>query len=105
MKIIYNNIIPFPGYKAINLFGLLFVRKNAIMSEEDINHESIHTAQMKEMLYIFFYIWYIIEWVIRLFKKGNAYRNISFEQEAYSNEDNLEYLKDRKHYAWFKHIK
>lgn len=105
MKIIYNNIIPFPGYKAINLFGLLFVRKGAVMSEEDINHESIHTAQMKEMLYIFFYIWYIIEWVIRLFKKGNAYRNISFEQEAYSNEDNLEYLKDRKHYAWFKHIK
>jgi hypothetical protein len=79
MKIIYNNIIPFPGYKAINLFGLLFVRKDAIMSEEDINHESIHTAQMKEMLYTFFYIWYIIEWVIRLFKKGNAYRNISFE--------------------------
>lgn len=105
MKIIYNNIIPFPGYKAINLFGLLFVRKGAVMSEEDINHESIHTAQMKEMLYIFFYIWYIIEWVIRLFKKVNAYRNISFEQEAYSNEDNLEYLKDRKHYAWFKHIK
>lgn len=105
MKIIYNNIIPFPGYKAINLFGLLFVRKDAIMSEEDINHESIHTAQMKEMLYTFFYIWYIIEWVIRLFKKGNAYRNISFEQEAYSNEDNLEYLKDRKHYAWFKYIK
>lgn len=105
MKIIYNNIIPFPGYKAINLFGLLFVRKDAIMSEEDINHESIHTAQMKEMLYIFFYIWYIIEWVIRLFKKGNAYRNISFEQEAYSNEDNLEYLKDRKYYAWFKYIK
>lgn len=105
MKIIYNNIIPFPGYKAINLFGLLFVRKGAVMSEKDINHESIHTAQMKEMLYIFFYIWYIIEWVIRLFKKGNAYRNISFEQEAYSNEDNLEYLKDRKHYAWFKYIK
>lgn len=105
MKIIYNNIIPFPGYKAINLFGLLFVRKGAVMSEKDINHESIHTAQMKEMLYIFFYIWYIIEWVIRLFKKGNAYRNISFEQEAYSNENNLEYLKDRKHYAWFKYIK
>lgn len=105
MKIIYNNIIPFPGYKAINLFGLLFVRKDAVMSEEDINHESIHTVQMKEMLYIFFYIWYIIEWVIRLFKKGNAYRNISFEQEAYSNEDNLEYLKDRKYYAWFKYIK
>ena len=104
MKIIYNNIIPFPGYKAINLFGVLFVREGAKISEQDLNHESIHTAQMKEMLYIFFYIWYIVEWVIRLFKKGNAYRNISFEQEAYSNEDNLEYLNDRKHYVWFKYI-
>lgn len=105
MKIIYNNIIPFPGYKAINLFGILFVREGAKISEQDLNHESIHTAQMKEMFYIFFYIWYIVEWVVRLFKKGNAYRNISFEQEAYSNEDNLEYLNNRKHYEWFKYLK
>lgn len=105
MKIIENKIIPFPGYKAINLFGILFVREGAKISKQDLNHESIHTAQMKEMLYIFFYIWYIVEWVIRLFKKGNAYRNISFEQEAYNNEDNLEYLNNRKHYEWFKYLK
>lgn len=105
MKIIENKIIPFPGYKAINLFGILFVREGAKISEQDLNHESIHTVQMKEMLYIFFYIWYIVEWVIRLFKKGNAYRNISFEQEAYNNEDNLEYLNNRKHYEWFKYLK
>lgn len=105
MKIIYNNILPFPGYKAINLFGILFVREGAKISEQDLNHESIHTVQMKEMFYIFFYIWYIVEWVVRLFKRGNAYRNISFEQEAYSNEDNLEYLNDRKHYEWFKYLK
>ena len=105
MKIIENKIIPFPGYKAINLFGILFVREGAKISEQDLNHESIHTAQMKEMLYIFFYIWYIVEWVIRLFKKGNAYRNISFEQEAYNNEGNLEYLNNRKHYEQFKYLK
>lgn len=105
MKIIENKIIPFPGYKAINLFGILFVREGAKISEQDLNHESIHTVQMKEMLYIFFYIWYVVEWVIRLFKKGNAYRNISFEQEAYNNEDNLEYLNNRKHYEWFKYLK
>lgn len=105
MKVIYNNIIPFPGYKAINLFGILFARKGSNIDNVTINHESIHTEQMKEMLYIFFYIWYIIEWIIRLFKKGNAYRNISFEQEAYDNENNLDYLKTRKHYGWFKYLK
>lgn len=104
MKLIYNNLIPFSGYKAINLFGVLFVRKGCTMSESDINHEAIHTAQMKEMLYFFFYLWYIIEWVIRLFMKGNAYRNISFEREAYANQYNLNYLGDRKRYAWLNYL-
>ena len=31
MKIIYNNIIPFKGFKCINLFGVLFARKDAMM--------------------------------------------------------------------------
>lgn len=66
MKIIRNNILPFGRYKVLNLFGLLFVKKNAIIGPIVINHESIHTAQMKEMLYIPFYIWYGIEWLIRL---------------------------------------
>ena len=35
MKIIYNNLIPFKGYKAINLFGLVFVRKGAKFTEVD----------------------------------------------------------------------
>lgn len=67
MKIIRNNFIAFPGFKAINLFGILFVRGNATISQEVINHESIHTAQMKEMLYIPFYLWYCIEYVYRMF--------------------------------------
>ena len=104
MKVIYNNIIPFKGFKCINLFGVLFVRKGCRMSEVDFNHERIHTAQMKEMLYVFFYLWYFVEWLIRLLGKGNAYRNISFEKEAYSNEMNLNYLEVRRMYAWTKYL-
>lgn len=33
MKIIYNDIIPFQGFKAINLFGILFARKEAKIGE------------------------------------------------------------------------
>ena len=105
MKIIRNNYIPFSGFKAINLFGVLFVRGNAKTDDVTLNHEAIHTAQMKEMLYIFFYLWYVIEWLIRLFMKGNAYRNISFENEAYTNEDNIIYLESRKRFAWIKYLK
>ena len=111
MKIIYNNILPFPGYLAINLFGILFVRKDAAkrkpVDDVVINHEAIHSKQMAEMLWIPFYIWYGIEWFIKLFIYGNAkeaYRNISFEREAYQNEYNLDYLNERKSYAWLKLI-
>ncbi len=104
MKIIRNKYIPFQGFKAMNLFGVLFVRGNAKIDDITLNHEKIHTAQIKEMLYVFFYLWYVVEWFIRL-PKGNAYRNISFEREAYANQDNLSYLKSRKRFDFAKYIK
>ena len=109
MKIIYNRFIPCKGFLAMNLFGVLFVRwekgkPKPILSKCTINHESIHTEQMKELGYIFFYIWYVIEWFIKLFTTKNAYKSISFEREAYGNERNLLYLEKRKKYAWFKYI-
>lgn len=104
MKVIKNNLIPLKGFLAINLFGILFVRDNAEISERTIRHESIHTRQMQELLYIVFYLIYIIEWFVRLFMIGNAYRNISFEKEAYENQDNESYLKERKSFAWAKYL-
>lgn len=107
MKVICNDLIPFKGFKAINLFGILFVRNGSTISDVDLNHESIHTKQMKEMLYIPFYICYVLEWVVRFISCGNsrlAYRRISFEIEAYLNQYDENYLKNRKRFAWFKHI-
>lgn len=104
MKVIYNKIIPFKQFKCINICSFLFIRQGCFMSEKDYNHEAIHTAQMKEMLYVFFYIWYFVEWIIRLFGKGNAYRNLGFEKEAYSNDDNLSYLDIRPRFAWWKYV-
>lgn len=104
MKIIRQNILPPKGFLAINLFGLLFCKKDAKINDVIVNHESIHTSQMKEMLYIPFYLWYVTEWLVKLLFKGNAYRNISFEREAYDNQYNLNYLKERKHYSWIKRL-
>lgn len=106
MKIICNNFIPFKGFRAINLFGILFVRNGVCIDKRTIRHEMIHTAQIKEMYYILFYVWYFIEWLIRLFvNKGEAYRNISFESEAYFNENDLLYLSSRKRYAFIKYLR
>lgn len=105
MKIVRTSILPFHGFSAINLLGVLFVHHGVYLSNEMMNHERIHTAQQREMLYVFFYIAYILEWLVRLPMRGNAYRNISFEREAYANQRNLDYLHHRRHYAWCHYLK
>ncbi len=108
MKIVVNNFLPPKGFVAINIFGMLFIRKTYFsrLSRQIINHESIHTAQMMESLFLFFYILYSLEWlywlVRKLFNHGiNPYRSISFEREAYENDGDMEYLKHRKLFsAW-----
>ena len=105
MLIIKNKYVPFERFNAINLFGILFTHPETEMDERLLNHERIHTHQMLEMLLVGFYLWYVIEWLIRLPMKGNAYRNISFEREAYANECNLNYLKKRKLYSWLKYLR
>ena len=102
MKIVPNKIIPFRGFYLINLFGVVFVRRELMdrINESDYNHEAIHTAQMKELLYVGFYIAYFFEWLYRLvFHTRTAYIGLSFEKEAYENEENLKYLETRKHFA------
>lgn len=106
MKVIYNNIIPFRGFTAMNLFGLIFARKEyEPLSKQTLNHEAIHTAQMRELLYIGFYIWYVVEWLVKLFIYGKeAYRNVSFEREAYQYAGYEGYLSIRKRYRWIQLI-
>ena len=88
MLIVRNNIIPFRGFKAINLFGILFCRKNANIGDVTINHEKIHTKQMIELLFIFFYLWYGIEYIVRLIKYWSpkkAYYNIIRKPVGFSH--------------------
>lgn len=113
MRVVNNNIIPFKGFAAINLFGIVFVRKDyEFISVADYQrmlvHELIHTKQMQELLFVPFYVWYLLEWLVRLVMYRDwhkAYRNIGFEREAYANQYNWGYNKGRKRYAFLKYIK
>lgn len=106
MIVIRNGIIPFKGFSAMLFFGILFVRNDnkRELSATDFNHESIHARQCLEMLGVFFYLLYVIEWLVRVplcgFKLKDAYRSISFEREAYGNEKNLTYISTRKAWSW-----
>ena len=107
MKVVKNRFIPPRGFAYVNLFGVLFTRRDNSISDKTLYHEMIHTEQMKEMLYIFFYLWYLIEWLIRLIilrDSHKAYRAISFEREAYDNQENLTYLECRKRYRWLSYL-
>jgi len=105
MKIIHNRLLPPKKYDAINLFGLLLCRKGVSVTTDLIQHERIHTAQMREMFFIGFYLWYVVEWTVRLFRKGRAYSHIGFEREAYAHMHDPNYLMHRRPYAWWKYMK
>lgn len=90
MRIIYNSFIPFKGFVGINLFGVLFVRKEfrGNLPVDLIQHEQVHTEQMKRDGYLYFYCRYLYEYIRNLCKykdSRTAYYNVSYEIEAYNN--------------------
>lgn len=92
------------GY-CLNLFGILCARDTSWIDAQVMNHERIHNAQMRELLWIPFYILYVLEWLFRLLLYRNskkAYMNISFEREAYSHGHDLQYLRRRPLFATFR---
>ncbi len=100
--IISNWIVP-RGFIGITIYPFIFLRSNSYKNAKVINHERIHLAQQKELLIIGFYLWYLIDYLIKLVKYKNrkqAYRNIIFEKEAYANESDLTYLKQRRMFSF-----
>ena len=106
MPVIKNKILPLgKNFYAINLFGVIFAKGEC--GRITLNHEKIHTRQMLELLIIPFYIIYVLEWLIRILQYHDpykAYSNISFEREAYNNQFNLNYLKERKKFGFLRYI-
>ncbi len=104
---IVNRFIPLRTFAAVNIFGLIFVRRGNKFTADDLRHELIHTRQMRELLYVPFYIAYGTEWLVRLVQYRSplqAYLNISFEREAYAHQSDTDYLKTRRHYAWWHYL-
>jgi hypothetical protein len=94
-----------PDVIAITLAPFGIFHRPEKMPWQLLNHELIHWKQQMEMLIIPFYLWYFIEWLIKLPKWGGiAYYRISFEKEAYANEKDGQYLNNRKHFTWFKYL-
>lgn len=105
---IFRLFVKHKYFVGITLWPFIILRDRTRLKDKGlINHERIHLRQQLEMLLVIFYLWYLIEYLIRLAitkKSYRAYRRISFEQEAYNHEYDFTYVRRRRPYAWFKFV-
>lgn len=91
-------------YSAMAFYPFILLKRKKLENNEIlINHEKIHLKQQLELLVIPFYLLYIFNYMVNLFIYLNhqrAYREIVFEREAYSNDENLNYLSERKPWSF-----
>jgi hypothetical protein len=106
--IVAKYLIP-KGYRGMAVFPFVVLKYDFDKANETfVNHERIHLKQQIELLIIPFFAWYFLEYLFRLVQyksKDLAYRNISFEREAYAKETDLNYLKNRSFFQFLNYIK
>jgi len=126
------NVTTFGSAIAITLFPFVFyLNKNVRANDITRNHESIHIRQQMECAVVglvvstilsllfrvtmwmlipgalLFYLVYIVDYIVKYFvyKDWNtAYREISFEREAYLNANIESYIGFRKPFSWIKYL-
>jgi hypothetical protein len=105
--IVFKYLTP-KGFRGLTFYPFVFLTdKEDKLNDVFINHEKIHIRQQLELLVLFFYVWYLLEYFFRLVQyndRKKAYFNISFEREAYANEKDLNYLKERSFWSFFKYV-
>jgi len=103
--LVIKYLIP-KGFRGLTVFPFIFLmNKKDKLNRVVLNHEKIHIRQQVELLVVFFFVWYGIEFLVRMVQyknKREAYYNISFEREAYANEKDLDYLKKRSFWSFLK---
>lgn len=105
--IVTKYLIP-KGYRGLAVYPFVFV-KQALDKKNEVfvNHERIHLRQQLELLVVPFFLWYFLEFLVRLIQYKEmdlAYRNISFEREAYAKEKDIDYLNNRFLWRFLKYV-
>lgn len=108
MIVLVNKYLLGKGFDGVALWPFVIVRHPALAKDAVfLNHEKIHLRQQLELLIIPFYLWYSLEFLVRFLQYGKthkAYKNISFEREAYKNEKDLQYCRNRKFWNFFNYL-
>ncbi|GAA4236318.1 hypothetical protein GCM10022291_20380 [Postechiella marina] len=108
MIIVSKYLVP-RGYLGLTIFPFVFLKRKALRHNAVlINHERIHLKQQLELFILPFYVFYSVEFFVKFMVYRHwhlAYKNISFEREAYANESNFHYLKQRRFWNFLKYIR
>ena len=101
----WTNLFSLGKANAITIFPVIFLKYGYFKNNKAlIRHEQIHLRQALELGIVFFYLWYLLEFVIRFVQLRDfdkAYLHISFEREAYCHEEDSDYLLKRKTWAFW----
>lgn len=107
MILVFKHLF-YKNYVGLSLWPFIFLKHNDLKEDAVlINHERIHLRQQLELLILPFYIFYILEWLLRTVLYLNTYRayqNMSFEREAYHNEKDLNYLDRRRPFSFMNYL-
>lgn len=106
--IVVSKYFFYKNYVGLSLWPFIILKNSTLKKDAVlIHHEHIHLKQQKELLLVFFYVLYILEWLLRslwYLDTYKAYQNISFEREAYANEVHLNYVAQRKPFSFIKYL-
>lgn len=134
-KIFYNSWLArkflWANYTTITLAAFVCTKYKTKeeMPQKVRNHECVHARQWVEIAFVMgaviwaltlfvdvsqlwsllafvgFYILYVVEWLILLFKYGRkAYKYISFEIEARKAEQDSNYLENGDYFEWLQYV-
>ena len=104
-------VIPFifpSTFNALAIWPFIILRERDLSSDPVLmHHERIHLKQQMELLWIFFFLFYFAEFLAKIIiyrELKQAYRNISFEREAYQQEHNMDYAVNKPIWSFVRYI-
>jgi hypothetical protein len=104
---IYTRKKIFNYYTGLSFFIFIWISRLEKDEVRLTRHEKIHFWQQVEMLFLLHWIFYLLFYAIaRARGHGHwiAYRYNPFELEAFSNENDPDYLIKRKPFSWASYI-
>lgn len=105
--IVSKYLVP-KGYRGLTVFPFVFLKQRESVADVVLlNHEKIHLRQQSELLVLPFFVWYTLAFLCHFLMEKDAkkaYRAIPFEREAYANEKDLHYLKQRSFWCFLNYF-